>query len=30
MILEGAAHSDDLFYRDEMAERIMAFFNKIP
>ena len=30
LILEGAAHGDDRFYQDEMAERIMAFFNKIP
>lgn len=30
LILEGATHGDDRFYQDEMVERIMAFFNKIP
>ena len=30
LILEGAAHGGDRFYQDEMVERILAFFSKIP
>ena len=30
MILEGTTHGDDRFYQDEMVDRILAFFSKIP
>lgn len=28
-VIEGATHGDDLFYQDEMTERILAFLNEI-
>jgi hypothetical protein len=30
LILEGATHGDDRFYRDEMVDRILAFFQQNP
>ncbi|MBP3478442.1 MAG: alpha/beta hydrolase [Oscillospiraceae bacterium] len=29
LILEGASHGDDLFYQDEIVERILAFMEKL-
>ena len=29
LMLEGAAHGDDLFYQDEMIDRILAFLGQI-